>query len=201
MDKPVAEACLRNQQPIFDVLDAYIGDQALNIFEVGSGTGQHAVYVADRKPKIRWQPSDLAVCLDAMSQWASDAVNGNVLPPLCVDVDNDALELPCADMVFTANTVHFVSDHTAKNVLHIAGSCLSPGGLFLIYGPFNEGGGYTSEGNRRLDLWLKQRNPQSGIKDKSWVVEQAKLLGLLFTDAHEMPANNKILVFKKEGCA
>jgi len=42
---------------------------------------------------------------------------------------------------------------------------LAADGLFLLYGPFNYGGRYTSESNARFDLWLKDRDPQSGIKD------------------------------------
>jgi hypothetical protein len=66
-----------------------------------------------------------------------------------------------------------------------------------VYGPYNKNQQYTSEGNRNLDTWLKQRDPQSGIKDKSDFLERAKTYGLIFVEEHTMPANNIILHFRK----
>lgn len=42
---------------------------------------------------------------------------------------------------------------------------VEPAGLFCLYGPFNEGGEYTSAGNAQLDRWVRARNPESGLRD------------------------------------
>lgn len=198
LSKPIAEACFRNQQPILDTLQTYLGDTSCSVFEIGSGTGQHAVYVADHLAQIRWQPSDMNDALDGIRMWVQDAVNQNVLEPVELDVDNPFPVTSSYDAVFTANTIHFVSALTAENVLRQAAIRLKESGLCFIYGPFNEEGFYTSEGNRRLDEWLKTRSPDSGIKDLSWVEHKAKQVSMTLANIHDMPANNKMLVFKKD---
>jgi hypothetical protein len=77
------------------------------------------------------------------------------------------------------------------------GQVLKPAGYFCLYGPFNYGGQYTSDSNARFDVWLKQRDPKSGIRHFEALNKMAQRLGMeLFRD-YEMPANNRILVWKK----
>ncbi|HFU75237.1 MAG TPA: DUF938 domain-containing protein [Arcobacter sp.] len=38
-------------------------------------------------------------------------------------------------------------------------------GLFILYGPFNYQNQYTSESNARFDMWLKNRDSESGIRN------------------------------------
>ena len=47
--KPFAPACERNRDPILAVLRTQFADRR-NVLEVGSGTGQHAVYFAAAMP-------------------------------------------------------------------------------------------------------------------------------------------------------
>ena len=69
--------------------------------------------------------------------------------------------------------------------------------VFLLYGPFNYQGRYTSDSNARFDVWLKQRDPASGIKDFEWLTDIAGQSGLKCTHDFELPANNRILVWQK----
>jgi len=77
------------------------------------------------------------------------------------------------------------------------GRALDKDGLFILYGPFNYSGQYTSQSNADFDLWLKGNNPLSAIRDFERLDELAKLHNLILTDDIQMPANNKILVWKK----
>ena len=43
MNKPDAPACARNRDPILQVLRVYLANHH-HVLEIGSGTGQHAVY-------------------------------------------------------------------------------------------------------------------------------------------------------------
>ena len=43
--KPYAEACDRNQSPILEVLEVEFSGTG-SVLEIGSGTGQHAVFFA-----------------------------------------------------------------------------------------------------------------------------------------------------------
>ena len=55
--KPFSQACANNRGPIIDILRRAFATTA-RVLEIGSGTGQHAVYFAPRLPHLLWQPSD-----------------------------------------------------------------------------------------------------------------------------------------------
>ncbi len=78
------------------------------------------------------------------------------------------------------------------------GCVLREGGCFALYGPFNFGGTYTSESNQRFDLWLRQRDPRSGIRNFEELNALAAQQGLQFEEDIEMPVNNRILVWRKQ---
>lgn len=197
-DKPFSEACERNQQPIAAVLAAYLRKPA-KVLEIGSGTGQHAVFIAGHLPHLLWQPTELPDALPGIDAWRQEAQLGNLKAPLALDASR--LPWPVArefDAVFTANTVHFVGWSTVESLFRGAADVLIRGGLMLVYGPFNEGGRYTSRGNEQLDQWLKQRDPDSGIKDRDAVIDLAAGFGLRHLETHPMPANNELLSFTKD---
>lgn len=195
IEKPIAEACLRNQTPIVETL-AKIFINPMNILELGSGTGQHAVAIAGRLPKVIWQPTDLPDCLPGINAWRTDAGLANVLEPVALDVNLSPWPVQGPfDGVFTANTLHYVGWSTVLALLAGVSNQLKVDGIFCVYGPFNEDGQYTSDGNRRLDQWLKGRDPDSGIKDLARVTESAAAVGLVFEEQITMPANNRILRF------
>lgn len=200
MNKPISEACLRNQAPIADALKKLLPNSA-QLLEIGSGTGQHAVFCAKALPHISWQPSDLAQHHEGMKLWITEAGLDNVLAPLVLDVDQEWPDFDTTqkiDHVFTANTVHYIAHESVVNMFTGISRLLAAGGLFMMYGPVNINGEYTSEGNVRLDEWLKTCvNPLAGIKDLADIERLAKDQGLALIDNLEMPANNRLLVFKK----
>jgi len=197
--KPYADSCLRNQQAILDTLKLYFQRDAVRCFELGSGTGQHAVFVTKHCPNIEWQPSDLPECIAGIQAWVDDAACNNLLSPLAYDVNAEVLiEAPKYDYVFTANTLHYVSETTGGNILRVASQALVKQGMLFIYGPFNDAGAFTSEGNRHLNDWLLQRDSESGVRDIQWVKTLAAELGLVFRKDYEMPANNLMLAFEKD---
>lgn len=197
MNKPISEACLRNQAPIADALKKLLPD-ATRLLEIGSGTGQHAVFCANELPHVSWQPSDLAQHHDGMKLWIAEASLDNVLAPLMLDVDQlwPSIEV---DHVFTANTVHYIANTSVVNMFIGISRLLEKGGLFMMYGPVNINGEYTSEGNVRLDEWLKTCvNPLAGIKDLADIERLAKDQNLILIDNLAMPANNQLLVLQKQ---
>lgn len=197
IQKPFSDACQRNQQPIADLLAAYLPGPA-RVLELGSGTGQHGVFFARSLPQLQWQPTDLTEALPGIELWRQEAGLGNLAAPLALDVNEDFWPVvEPYDAVFTANTIHFVPWRTVENLLRGAAEALRKGGLCLIYGPFNEGGAYTSAGNAQLDQWLKKRDPDSGIKDRAAIVELAAKFGLGHLRAHRLPANNELLSFAR----
>ena len=168
-----------------------------NVLEIGSGTGQHAVFFAEMMPHIHWYTSDRASYLAGIDLWISEAGLNNVHAPFELDVSKSDWPEMDVDVIFTANSLHIMSVPDAENMLTGSAGLLKPQGSLIIYGPFNYGGEYTSDSNRRFDDWLKDRDPASGIKDFEWVIELAGQHGMTLVKDYEMPANNRILHFSK----
>lgn len=195
---PLTGACLRNQQPILEALTLPFADVG-NVIEIGSGTGQHAVHCAAGLPHLVWQPTELEESIAAIELWRCYAGLVNVAEPVVLDV----LQQPWPefaqsfDAAFTANTLHFVSWQAAAALFAGLSGLLTELATFAVYGPFNENGQYTSEGNCALDAWLKERDPECGIKDLEAIVTMAKTYGWRLQNVNQLPANNLLLEFKK----
>jgi len=71
-DRPFAPACERNKGPILDVLRRLFAD-ATDVLEIGSGTGQHAVWFAAGLPHLTWRTSDLAGNHAGINAWIDEA--------------------------------------------------------------------------------------------------------------------------------
>lgn len=194
--KPYSESCDQNKYPILEVLKNEF-PQAGRVLEIGSGTGQHAVFFAEHFPNIIWQTSDQQEYHSGIQLWLSDSDLSNVLPPLELDVALDHWPQQSYDAVFSANTAHIMSAVQVEHMFKGVGGILKPGGRFCLYGPFNYQGQYTSDSNARFDQWLKQRDPASGIKDIGDVIQWATQAGLALLKDYEMPVNNRILVWSK----
>ena len=77
------------------------------------------------------------------------------------------------------------------------GRVLRDGGRFCLYGPFRYNGVHTSESNARFDLFLRQRDPNSGVRDMNDLQQLADTVGLTLLEDIEMPVNNRTLVWRK----
>jgi cyclopropane fatty-acyl-phospholipid synthase-like methyltransferase len=194
--KPFSESCVQNQAPILEVLNQYL-HEASSVLEIGSGTGQHAVFFAERFPDLNWQTSDCPEYLSGIKMWLDDAGLDNVLAPIELNVDHSPWPTTNYDAVFSANTVHIMGRDSVVNMFAGIGKVLAAGGTFCLYGPFNYNGQYTSESNAEFDHWLRVRDSGSCIKDFEDLCELAEANKMQLHHDHEMPANNRILVWKK----
>ena len=200
-DKPYSESCEQNREPILSVIKPILAAKS-HVLEIGSGTGQHAVYFAREMPHLRWQCSDRVCALEGIRLWLNEAALANLPPPLALDVTDErwpplSSQRPL-DAIFTANSVHIMNHYELLQLLRGAGRLLPPGGDLLIYGPFNYHGGFSSDSNARFDHWLKSRDPHSGIKDFEMVNTLAQANRLQLSVDYAMPANNRILHFIRQ---
>jgi cyclopropane fatty-acyl-phospholipid synthase-like methyltransferase len=195
MDKPFAPACEENKQPILAVIAPRLRDAA-SVLEIGSCTGQHAIHFAPRLPHLTWQCSDLAAYLPGMRLWLDEAAAPNLPAPLVLDVD-DAWPAGPYDAVFSANTAHIMSLDQVQRMFAGVGRLLRPGGLFLLYGPFSDGGRHTSDSNAAFDRSLRLRDPLSGVRDLDDLTRFAEAAGLSLEDDVPMPVNNRTLIWRK----
>jgi SAM-dependent methyltransferase len=194
--KPYSESCDQNKEPILAVIEPLFSSLS-SVLEIASGSGQHAVYFAGKMPHLRWHTSDCLPYLDGINLWLDSAALGNVDPPFELNVTSSQWPQLDVDAIFTANSVHIMHQKDVINLIAGVGSILKNGGSFIVYGPFNYNGQFTSSSNQRFDQWLKDRDPLSGIKHFEEVESLANNKGLVLVKDYEMPANNRILHFKK----
>jgi cyclopropane fatty-acyl-phospholipid synthase-like methyltransferase len=195
--KPYSESCEQNRAPILEVLRIELAGRE-RLIEIGSGTGQHAVYFAPEFPGLEWQTSDRVDMHAGIHAWLHDADAANILPPLALDVCRDSWPETTYDAVYSANTAHIMGTPEVECLFAGLDRVLEPGGIFCLYGPFNYGGNYTSASNARFDEWLKARDPASGIKDFEWLQTLAEAAGMRLKHDYAMPANNRILTWLKQ---
>ena len=194
--RPDAPAARRNREAILAVLAHELAKSSA-VLEIGSGTGQHAVYFAERLPYLEWQTSDRAENIAGIAQWIDDTHLPNVPPPAVLDVLTDAPPAKRFDAVFSANTAHIMSMKAVERMFCVVGQVLKTGGSFCLYGPFNLDGRYTSESNAHFDQSLKRQDPEMGLRDLAVLDRLASTNGLQSVRRYAMPANNMIAVWKK----
>lgn len=195
VNKPHAESCDQNRSPIFAVIQPLL-QTSKHLLEIGSGTGQHAVYFAPELPHLSWQTSDCQPQLAGIQLWLEGTSADNILPPIELDVLAD-WPAEKFDAVYSANTLHIMSITAVEAFFKGVGRILQPGGCLLVYGPFNYNGQYTSDSNAQFDIWLKQRDPLSAIRHFEEVNQMASEAGMQLREDFAMPANNRILYWQK----
>lgn len=196
MTKPFSQACENNKQPILDVLTQYITEPGM-LVEVGSGTGQHAIHMAQHLPHVLWQPTDMAENLPGIEAWRAESQLPNVAPALSFDVWDSALPVVPAHYLYSANTLHIMSWETVQRFFSLIPQLLERDGYAFFYGPFNYNGEFTSPSNAQFDQWLKQRAQHQGIRDFEAISDLAAEAGLSLVQDHPMPANNRTLVWRR----
>ncbi|MFT5206774.1 MAG: SAM-dependent methyltransferase [Candidatus Omnitrophota bacterium] len=194
--KPFSNSCEKNKEPILSVLKDLFNEAGL-VLEIGSGTGQHAIYFADKLPHLNWAPTDLEDKITGIKMWLNEAAIDRIEQPRILDLLSNDWPIDVADYVFTANTTHYVSWAHIEAMFKGVGKVLADGGIFAQYGPFNYGGKFTSESNARFDTHLKASDPSRGIKNFEDLNELAQCNGLKLLQDHPMPSNNRILAWSK----
>lgn len=194
--KPYSGACDQNRDPIVSVLEQLL-PKACTVLEVGTGTGQHAVYFAEKLPHLTWQCSDQAQYHEGIHAWLNEAELSNVLPPLTLNVSENSWPEKQYDALYSANVMHIMHWQNVVDLFVSGAKCIKENGLMICYGPFNYGNQYTSQSNASFDQSLKMRDPDSGIRNVEDLQTLAEENGLSFLHDIEMPANNRILVWIK----
>ena len=195
-DKPYSESSDQNRAPILAILREVFADRG-QVLEIGSGTGQHAVYFGAALAHVRWQTADVREYHPGIHAWLAEAALPNVVSPLELDVNHTDWHSGRYDAAFSANTLHIMSWPEVEKCFEGVGQVLEPGGVLAVYGPFNYHGQFTSESNARFDQWLKARDPTSGVRDFEAVDALACKQGLTLVQDYAMPANNRMLVWVK----
>src|ERR1700688_3745537 len=194
---PFSAACERNKEPILDVLRSRFAGRT-QVLEIGSGTGQYAVHFARTLTELTWHPTEQLAYLADLAERVKLEGPQNLRLPTLLDVRQAVWPLRSVDAMFTANTLHIMSWAEGGALFRGSGSVLAPGGVLCVYGPFRYAGRYTSDSNQEFDRMLQDRDPQSGLRDIQAINSLAEQYGLRLDADHDLPANNRLLVFTKE---
>jgi SAM-dependent methyltransferase len=195
VEKPDAPSCLRNREPILEVLRDHFADRR-NVLEIGSGTGQHAIFFAAALSHLSWQTSEQLENLPGIRAWLDEATLPNTPAPLELDVMG-AWPPQRYDAIFSANTLHIMSWAEVERVFSRLPDAMTGDAVLAIYGPFNYAGRFTSESNAAFDVSLKERGSHQGIRDFEAVDALAVTAGLTLIEDRAMPSNNRCLVWKR----
>ena len=192
-----APAALRNREPIAQVLGEWLPKQGL-VLEIASGSGEHAVYFAQRSPKLDWQPSDVHPdALASIASWREEAGLPNVRPPLIIDAAAPDWPIDRADAVLSINMIHISPWASALGLLDGAARLLISGAPLIMYGPWLKDDIPTVDSNLAFDADLRRRDPQWGLRRVEDFVAEAKPRGLALEAVRPMPANNLMLLLRK----
>ncbi len=168
------------------------------LLEIGSGTGQHAVYLAPHFPHMIWVTSDLKDNHRGIQLWLEESTAPNIIGPGVFEVGKDKFPNGNFDIVFTANTFHIMHWCHCEELMKMLGKNLSAGAKVLIYGPMKYGGNFTSHSNQEFDKSLKERDPLMGIREFEDICQQMEKRAFVLFKDFDMPAHNRLLVFEKK---
>jgi hypothetical protein len=197
--KRQAPAAARNRDPIAAVLAEELPASGL-VLEVASGTGEHAVHFADAFPALAWQPSDPDLAArESIEAWRVDEGMANLRPPLDLDAASPAWPIERADAVLCINMVHISPVRATEGLLVGAARLLPTGSPLVLYGPYLEDDVATAPSNLAFDASLKARNPEWGLRSVAWLDRQSAERGFSRTRRTTMPANNLMLVYRRDG--
>jgi len=149
----------------------------------------------NRDPILAVLRADRPDYLPGIRAWLAEAALPNTPEPIALDVQSGPWPTQRFDAVFSANTVHYMPWSATQAWLAQLGQVLQPGARLVIYGPFNEGGRFTSASNAEFDAWLKTLDPAFGLRDEAEVDALAAAQGWRLRAALAMPANNRCLVW------
>ena len=194
-----APASARNREPILQALVDLLPARPCTVLEVASGLGEHALWMARSLPHVTWVPSEAtADGLASIEDWRvlCPDLTDRVPPPVLIDAARPPWPGAPVDAIFVANLTHIAPWPATLGLVQGAAARLIAGGLLLIYGPFNEGGGFTGPGNAAFDADLRLRNPEWGLRDREAVDAEASAHGFVVEPIRAMPANNLLLAYR-----
>ena len=197
-ERPDAPATDRNREAILEVLVDEFSDRN-EVLEIGSGTGQHAVYFANAMSHLTWQTSDVSKNHSGIRSWIEFANIDNVKPPLEIDVELVRGIDGNFDAVYSSNTAHIMSMRAVEFMFELVGNLLPMNGKFCLYGPFNRNGDFTSESNARFDASLRSQDPSMGIRNLEDLEVLAEKAGMQRSSLYAMPANNFMVAWNRTG--
>jgi SAM-dependent methyltransferase len=194
-----APSVARNKDAIAGVLARYLPRSGL-VWEIASGSGEHAVHFASTFPALVFQPTDPSEEARAsIAAWRQEAALPNMRAPLALDVTAAPWPINYADAVTCINMIHIAPWEATLGLVAGAARIIPPGGLLFLYGPYKRAGQHTAPSNAEFDASLRERDARWGVRDLETVAAEATAMGFAAPMIEAMPANNLSLIFRRLG--
>ena len=192
-----APAALRNREPIADVLVGWLPQRG-TVLEVARGTGEHAIWFAERLPDLTWQPSETHPdALASINAWREESGCSNLRAPIIVDATSTDWSLDRADAVLNINMVHISPWEASLGLIAGAGGLLPIDGSLILYGPWLKDDIETAPSNLAFDENLKARDAEWGLRRVEDFAAAAAEENFELVEWRQMPANNLMLLFRR----
>lgn len=202
----------RNCQPILEKLLLILDrtEDGLKLLEISSGTGQHISHFAKHFPNIKFYPSELdASMFGSINAFIQSMPN--VCRPMAIDIrtpfgkwDWNVTGLPANgvngtfDYIININMMHISPWECSEGLFKNASGLLKSNGLIITYGPYALNGILLPESNINFDRYLRSTNAAWGVRDIRDLKQLGDTYGIVLKQTYNMPANNKLCVWKKE---
>jgi hypothetical protein len=192
-DKQFSQACENNKSFILEALQKHFSKTRCAL-EIGSGTGQHAIYFAEHLAHLQWHCSDQIEYHNGINAWIDEFPRVNLHRPIALKFPFDSLPSIKFDGVFTANTAHIMLKEQVISMMQKVSNGLDKNGVFCQYGPFTIKGEFSSQSNIDFHQHLLAEGcgGYRGIEELQDWAPKLKLVDIL-----PMPANNLMLVWLK----
>lgn len=192
----------RNKTPILGILQKFLDPQKDGkVLEIASGSGQHVAFFASHFPKLSFQPSECETTLfDSIRAYAADIPSKNVKEPAFINVLDDwkKWNIPYDfDYAININMIHVAPFTCTIGLFRNVSFIFKNGGLLIMYGPYANNGVLEPQSNRDFDRRIRERDPNCGVRDIQDLIKIAESYGIRLINIHEMPANNKCLIWEK----
>jgi len=187
------QAADNNKAPILKELQRLFSAPG-KLLEIGSGSGQHAMHMANLLPGVIWQPTEVSGNLPLLAENLSAARCSSLMEPLELEVGQHWPD-GSYRYAYLANVLHIIAEELLRDLFAGLRRLVQPGGMLACYGPFKYGGSFTTDSNARFDDWLRRNYSAAGIRDIETIADEAELADFRCIDDIAMPANNQLLVF------
>lgn len=192
--KRTAAAALRNRAPLAAALRGVLPPTG-RVLELGSGTGEHAVFLAAEFPALEWQPSDPdPEARDSIAAWAAEARLPNLRPPLALDLRLPLWHRRAADAVLCVNVLHVAPPECLDALCLGASRALPAGGPLAVYGPFTRRGRPLAGRLARVDATVRAADAGFGVREVEALLEAGARHGLAPAAELTMPEEGDLLV-------
>ena len=195
MELPSYSSTLRNRVFIANILGLFLPEKGV-FWRLLRHRGTLKLF-SEEFPSLYWHLDKSSELFWAICERSKN--KKNIKGPISIDLTSHSFKFKKkkVDAVLNINMIHIAPWEACIGLFKLASEMLRSNGFVYLYGPFKVAGVHTSASNHRFDASLRERNAAWGVRNIEDVVSVAKGYGFPQFEIHDMPANNKSVIFRK----